>query len=140
MSWLKRQAQFCLAMACSLGLGRIIFYYLIYEPISIRGPVYAAAPYESLRSHLSAVKAVRYVSDEPLDEDPAAPRRHEIADIAYARAQYALAPTLLSRSAGVGPLVVANFGSAEALDRFIASGKYLVVARPLPTAALIRPK
>lgn len=138
VSWLERHAQLCLVLACCVGLGRIVFYDLGHESVIIRAPVYAAASYESLRPHLSGVRAVGYVSDEHLDEDPTAPRSHDAADMAYARAQYALAPTILSRTAE--PLVLANFASAEALDRYIAASGSVVIARPIPTAALIRSK
>lgn len=58
----------------------------------------------------------------------------------YARAQYALAPTLLSRSADGESLTLANFSNADALRRLIDSGKYTVVARAGPTGALLRLK
>ena len=56
----------------------------------------------------------------------------------YARAQYALAPTILAHGDANLPLVLANFAEPAGLERAVDSGAYGVVARPARTIALLR--
>ena len=58
----------------------------------------------------------------------------------YARAQYALAPTILAHSQPALPLVLANFADPAGLDRMLQSGKYAVLSRANPSVALLRRK
>ena len=129
-----------LALVIALGAGRIAFYYLLHEPLTVHGRQDAADGYLPLRAHLAGLREIGYLSDEPLDEDPAVPRQFDTGDMMYARAQYALAPTLLSRSVPEMSLVLANFRDPAALSRLIASQRYAVVARAGPAVALLEPK
>lgn len=138
MIWFRRHVQLCLALTFAVGLVRIVFYYLIYEPLSFQAPVYAAASYQGLQPFLVGAARAWYVSDEPLDEEPTGPREHDRADMAYARAQYALAPTLLARSRGGTSWIVADFSNYDGLERFIHSNRYIVIARATPAIALLR--
>lgn len=121
----------------ALGGGRIGFYYLVYETIIDRRGPEVGIEFESLRSLLTVSRA-EYLSDQPIDWNPSLPRRFDDGDMMYARAQYALAPVILSRSEN--SIVVANFADAEKLTRVVASNQFTLIARPTPTVALLRRK
>src|SRR5437588_2808526 len=128
-------ARIWLAAIVAVGAGRIAFYYLVYEPISGRRGELVGSEFEPLRAFLD-VSRVAYLSDEPVDADPSLPRRFDKGDMMYARAQYALAPVILTHTDQ--PLALANFADARKLEALIAAGRYQVVARPAPTIALLR--
>jgi hypothetical protein len=127
-----------LAVLFAVGLVRIGFYYLVYEPVAgLRRPD-VGAELEPLRPLLRGVPRVGYLSDEPLDSDPSLPRRFDSGDMRYARAQYALAPTILAHADPRLPLLLASFVQPAGLDRALASGEYSLVSRPSPALALLR--
>ncbi len=128
----------CFWAAVAVGFVRIAFYYLLYEPSKVPAVADVSAAYEPLKRITAGAPEIGYVSDQPLDEDPFAPRRFDAGDMMYARAQYALAPTLLSRSPAKSGLVLANCSDADAVDGFLASGRYSLVDRPAPNVALLR--
>jgi hypothetical protein len=140
MEWIRRRWAAALALVFIVGLVRIAFYYLIYEPVVDRRGSPVGVEFEPLRPLLVRVGQVEYLSDEPLDHDPLLPRQFDPGDMMYARAQYALAPTILAHSGGPLPLVLANFASAKGLERAIASGRYDVLLRPAGNIALLSRK
>jgi len=108
----------------------------LYHDLRSRGsPV--GVEFEPLRPLLARVAQVEYLSDERLDQDPLLPRQFDAGDMMYARAQYALAPTILVHSGGPLPLVLANFASAKGLEQAIAAGRYDVLARSSGNIALL---
>jgi hypothetical protein len=126
------------AIVCAVGLARIASYYLAWEPLAGLRAAPVGAEVEPLHSLLRGVPRVSWLSDEPVDADPSAPRRFDGGDMRYARAQYALAPTVLAHSGPPLPLVLADFARPSALDQVLASGEYELVARPAPGVALLR--
>jgi hypothetical protein len=140
MEWIRRRWAAALALVFIVGAVRIAFYYLIYEPYVDRRGSLVGVEFEPLRPLLARVAQVGYLSDERLDQDPLLPRQFDSGDMMYARAQYALAPTILVHSGGLLPLVLANFASAKGLEQAIAAGRYDVLARPSGNIALLNRK
>jgi len=127
-----------LAVVCAVGGIRVAFFHLIYEPLTNAPGEHIGREFEPLRLLVVGHPRVSYISDQALDADPLAPRGSDIGDMMYARAQYALAPTILAHEDRTLPLVLANFRSAGRLERVIESGAFSVVNRPAPNIALLR--
>ena len=124
-------------LVCAVGAIREGWFYLVHEPMTVPRPPRIGSEFEPLRPLISGAKRIGYLSDEPLDAVPDAPREHGWADMKYGHAQYALAPVVLAHGDASCPLLLANFAEPAALQALLASGRYRVVAAVSPTIALL---
>lgn len=138
MRWLLQNWRMLLAVVCAVGAIRVAFFHLIYEPMTNARGEHIGREFEPLRPLVAGHPRISYISDEALDADPLAPRGSDTGDMMYARAQYALAPTIIAHGDRTLPLVLANFRAAERLERVIESGAFTVVNRPAANIALLR--
>jgi hypothetical protein len=137
VKWFRPSLGLWLAIVFGYGVLREGYFYLIREPLH-KGRPAVGTEFESLRQVLAGVARVGYLSDQPLDTDPTAPRNDKNGDLTYAAAQYALAPTILAHSSRDTDLVVASFVDIAKLDEAIRGGGFQVVSRPFPNIALLR--
>ena len=138
MKWLLEQWHFWFVLVCVVGAFRNAYFHLAYEPLRAAPSPRIGSEFEPLRPLLVGSERIGYVTDEPLDADPALPREHGLADMRYAHAQYALAPVILAYADQSSALVLANFEHADALDRYLSTAAFTVIFRIAPATALLR--
>src|SRR2546426_2531154 len=76
MKWLLEQWHFWFVLVCVVGAFRNAYFHLAYEPLRAAPSPRIGSEFEPLRPLLVGSERIGYVTDEPLDADPARSEEH----------------------------------------------------------------
>ena len=80
MKWLLEQWHFWFVLVCVVAAFRNAYFHFAYEPLRAAPSPRIGSEFEPLRPLLVGSERIGYVTDEPLDADPALPREQGLAD------------------------------------------------------------